>query len=76
MEVGRLYEDVSLDCGQEEGESLMREGIDLVIINIPHVCLSYLRPCHICISTCLHCLLSSPTKYEEDNEKDEQASTY
>ena len=39
MEVGRLYEDVSPDCGREENESLTREGINLVTqaINVPHV---------------------------------------
>jgi hypothetical protein len=68
VEVGRLYEDVSLDWGREESESLTREGIDLVTINVPHVCLSDLRLCRICVPTCL---LPSPANYEEDNEKDE-----
>jgi hypothetical protein len=73
VEVGRLYEDVSPDWGGEVSESLTREGVDLVTIDVPRVCLSHLRLCHICLPTCL---LPSPAKYEEDNEKDDQASTY
>jgi hypothetical protein len=76
VEVGRLYEDVSPDWGREESESLTREGIDLVTIDVLHVRLSHLRLCRICVPTCLRRLLPSPAKYEKDNEKDEQASTY